>query len=561
MATTDTAAAAPTTSADPRRWWALITVSLGLFMALLDVTIVNVALPTIGDDLNTSFADLQWVVSAYTLALAVFLVTAGRLGDLFGRKRLFVVGLGVFALGSMLCALSGDFTLFNLTHIQTLIAARAIQGLGGAIMLPLSLAILSSTFHGRERGVAFGVYGGVTGLATAIGPVLGGLLVEKVNWQSIFWINVPIGIIAIALCLWSVQESYDTTAPRSIDVFGLVTLSAALFCLVLALIQGNDANKGWTSPYILTLFGIAALGLVAFIIGELLLKNPMVDPHLFKNASFTGVAIVAFTLSAGLYSLFFFLTLYLQNYLGFSPLQAGLRALPLSGLVLLTAPLAGAQMHRFGPKVFLVLGMALMAVGVLLMTRITTDLSQTAWLVLLPGFILAGLGSGMVNPPIADVAVSTVSRDRAGMASGVSSVCRQLGTAFGIAFFGAILTSRYNGRVSDGVKALSVPGVPESQAKAILDGIVTGLQNAGTFAASTGLRNLPPQFQQFANSPLFPQIQHIVQSAYIASTVEIFQLGAILLAIGALAALLLVKRSDMRPATEGAEYEAAPLEF
>ena len=374
----------------------------------------------------------------YTLALAVFLVTAGRLGDLFGRKRLFVVGLGVFALGSMLCALSGDFTLFSLTHIQTLIAARALQGLGGSIMLPLSLAILSSTFHGRERGIAFGVYGGVTGLATAIGPVLGGLLVEKVNWQSIFWINVPIGIIAIALCLWSVQESYDTTAPRSIDVFGLVTLSAALFCLVLALIQGNDADKGWTSPYILTLFGIGTLALVAFVIGELLMKNPMVDPRLFKNASFTGVAIVAFTLSAGLYSLFFFLTLYLQNYLGFSPLQAGLRALPLSGLVLLTAPLAGAQMHRFGPKVFLVLGMALMAIGVLLMTRITTDLSQTAWLVLLPGFILAGLGSGLVNPPIADVAVSTVSRDRAGMASGVNSVCRQLGTAFGIAFFGAI---------------------------------------------------------------------------------------------------------------------------
>src|SRR5215831_17289941 len=369
MANTDTAAATPVTTADPRRWWALITVSLGLFMALLDVTIVNVALPTIGDDLNTSFADLQWVVSAYALALAVFLVTAGRLGDPFGRKRFFV-----FALGSMLCALSGDFTLFSLTHIQTLIAARALQGLGGSIMLPLSLAILSSTFRGRERGVAFGVYGGVTGLATAIGPVPGGLLVEKVNWQSIFWINVPIGIIAIALCLWSVQESYDTTAPRSIDVFGLVTLSVALFCLVLALIQGNDADKGWTSAYILTIFGVAALGLVAFIVGELLLKNPMVDPRLFKNASFTGVAIVAFTLSAGLYALFFFLTLYLQNYLGFSPLQAGLRALPLSGLVLITAPLAGAQMHRFGPKIFLVLGMALAAGGVLLMTRITTDL-------------------------------------------------------------------------------------------------------------------------------------------------------------------------------------------
>jgi len=226
-----------------------------------------------------------------------------------------------------------------------------------------------------------------------------------------------------------------------------------------------------------------------------------------------------------------------------------------------TAPIAGAQMGRFGPKIFLVLGMALAAVGVLLMTRITTDLSQTAWLVLLPGFILAGLGSGMVNPPIADVAVSTVSRDRAGMASGVNTVCRQLGTAFGIAFFGAVLTSRYNGRVSDSIKALTVPGVPTEQGKAILDSIVTGLQKAGTFVASTGLRTLPPQFQQFANSPLAVQVQHAVQAAYIASTVEVFQLGAILLTIGALAALLLVKRSDMRHATEGEEREAAPVEF
>jgi EmrB/QacA subfamily drug resistance transporter len=560
MASAETRATAQATNADPRRWWALITVSLGLFMALLDVTIVNVALPTIGDDLHTSFADLQWVVSAYTLALAVFLVTAGRLGDLFGRKRLFIVGMGVFAFGSMLCALSSDVSLFGLSHIQTLIAARAAQGVGGAIMLPLSLAILSSTFRGRERGIAFGVYGGITGLATAIGPVLGGLLVEKVNWQSIFWINVPVGIIAIALCVWSVRESYDTTAPRSIDVFGLVTLSVAIFCLVLALIQGNDADKGWTSPYILTLFAVAAIALVVFVIGEMLLKNPMVDPRLFKNASFTGVAIVAFTLSAGLYSLFFFLTLYLQNYLGFSPLQAGLRALPLSGLVLLTAPLAGAQMQRLGAKFFLVLGMGLMAVGVLFMTRITTDISQTAWLVLLPGFILAGLGSGMVNPPIADVAVSTVSRDRAGMASGVSAVCRQLGIAFGIAFFGAILTSRYNARVSESVKALTVPGVPAAQGQAILDGIATGLQKAGTFVASTGLRTLPPQFAQFANTPLFAQVQSAVRSAYITSTVEIFQLGAILLVVGALAALFLVKRSDMRPATEGAGEEAVAVE-
>jgi EmrB/QacA subfamily drug resistance transporter len=537
-----------------QRWAVLAVVSAAQFLIILDLWVVNIALPELQRDFApAALPDVAWILDVYAIVLAALLLPAGRAADSFGRRGCFLAGLVVFGLASLGCAVAPD--------LLVLIACRALQAAGAAVLMPTSLGLALEVFPSHQRGTAVGLWAGVGAVAAGSGPVLGGLLVEKVNWQSIFWINVPIGIIAIALCLWSVQESYDTTAPRSIDVFGLVTLSAALFCLVLALIQGNDADKGWTSPYILTLFGIAALGLIAFVIGELLQKNPMVDPRLFKNASFTGVAIVAFTLSAGLYSLFFFLTLYLQNYLGFSPLQAGLRALPLSGLVLVTAPLAGAQMGRFGPKIFLVLGMALAAVGVLVMTRITTDLSQTAWLVLLPGFILAGLGSGMVNPPIADVAVSTVSRDRAGMASGVSSVCRQLGTAFGIAFFGAFLTSRYNGRVSDSVKALTVPGVPAAQGQAILDGIATGLQKAGTFVASTGLRNLPPQFQQFANSPLFPQIQHAVQAAYIASTVEVFQLGAILLAIGALAALLLVKRSDMRPATEGEAREAAPVEF
>ena len=486
MASTDTAAATPATTADPRRWWALITVSLGLFMALLDVTIVNVALPTIGDDLNTSFADLQWVVSAYTLALAVFLVTAGRLGDLFGRKRLFAIGLGVFAFGSMLCALSGDFTLFSLTHIQTLIAARAVQGLGGSIMLPLSLAILSSTFRGRERGIAFGVYGGVTGLATAIGPVLGGLLVEKVNWQSIFWINVPIGIIAIALCLWSVQESYDTTAPRSIDVFGLVTLSAALFCLVLALIQGNDADKGWTSPYILTLFGIAVAGAGRLRDRRAAAEEPDGGPaplqerqlhrrrhrRLHAQRRSLLALLLPDALSAELPRLL--------AAPGGTARAAAERAGAADGAIRRSAdaslrpqglprPRHGADggrrpaddAHHDGPEPD---GVARPAAG--LHPRRPRQ--------------------RLVNPPIADVAVSTVSRDRAGMASGVSSVCRQLGTAFGIAFFGAILTSRYNGRVSDGVKALTVPGVPAEQGKAILDGIVTGLQKAGTFVASTG---------------------------------------------------------------------------
>lgn len=532
---------------DPRRWWSLIATSFGLFMALLDVTIVNVALPTIGNDLHASFSDLQWVINAYTLVLAVLLVTAGRLGDIFGRKRLFMLGLGLFSLGSLICALANSFTIPGVAPIDVLLGARAFQGVGGAIMLPLALAIIAATFHGRERGLAIGIYGGVTGLATAIGPVVGGLLVQYVNWQSIFFLNVPIGIIGIALCAWAVRESRDTSAPKSVDVLGLITLTVSMFCLVLALIQGNDADKGWTSQYILTLFGIAAGTLIIFVVVELLLKHPMVDPRLFKNASFTGAAIVGFTLSAGLWGLFFFLTLYLQNYLGFSALDAGLRSLPLSALVLVSAPLAGALSSKVGPKWLMTVGLLIAAVGVGLMTRLSTDTSTTAWLVLLVPFILAGIAGGMVSPPISTVAVNTVSRDRAGMASGVSGICRQLGTAFGIALLGAVLTNVYNTGIQTKISALTIPHVPAAQQTSILNGIISGLQKAGTFAGSTGLRNPPAQY---ANNPLLPQVQAAVQSSYITATTTIFTIAAVLLVVGALAALILVRRGEQHGNTD-----------
>lgn len=539
---------------DPRKWWALAATCFGLFMALLDVTIVNVALPTIGNDLKASFADLQWIINAYALALAVLLVTAGRLGDIFGRKRVFMLGLGLFSLGSLLCALAGGIQLGSLARIDVLIGARALQGIGGSIMLPLSLAIISNTFHGAQRGAAIGIYGGVTGLATALGPLVGGILVDRVSWQSIFYLNVPIGIVGILLTAWAVRESRDERAPRTIDVFGLVTLSVALFCLVLALIQANDADKGWTSPYILTLFAVAAVALVVFVVGELRLRHPMVDPRLFRVPSYTGAAIVGFTLSAGLFSLFFYLTLYLQNFLGFSALEAGIRFLPLSGLVLVTAPLAGAFTHRIGAKPIMVVGMLALVLSVVLMTRISPTDTQTDWLVLLPAFILGGLGNGLVNPPVADVAVGTVPRERAGMASGVNGVCRQVGTAFGIALLGALLTNQYNAEVHDKVSSsITIPNVPLQAQHGIQQNIIHGIQQAGIFAGSTGFRHLPPQFAQYAKDPTFPLIQHIVRQAFIDGLVGILWVAAAVLAVGALAALVLVRKSDMLQQVTGEE--------
>ena len=520
------------------KWFALVATCFGILMALLDVTVVNVALPVLQKDLNASFPDLQWVIDAYTITLAVFLVTAGRLGDVFGRKRLFIAGLGIFTTGSLLCALSADFTIGGLSNIQILWGARVIQGLGGSIMLPVSLSIISATFQGRERGTAIGIWGATTGLATAIGPVVGGLLVEKVSWQSIFYLNVPIGVVGILLSVWAIRESRDEDAPRAVDLFGLATITVGLFCLVLGLIQGE--SKGWGSAYIIILFAVAAVSLVLFVVGELRIKNPMLDPRLFKNRSFTGAAIVAFSLSAGLYSLLFFLTLYLQNSLAFDPLQTGLRLLPLSAVVLFVAPLAGNLTGRIGPRPIMFTGMALLAVAVLLMTRISGQYQQSDWVLLLPAFFMAGLGNGLVNPPISTVAVGTVSPAKAGMASGVNTVARQVGVAFGIAFWGALLATRYNSYVHDKVQALNAPGLGGSLKGKIIDGV----QSAGTTAGSTGLRG-GSQAGSFQNSPIYGRVQDIARASFVDGTVDVLRLAAILLTVGALAALFLIRSTDL----------------
>jgi EmrB/QacA subfamily drug resistance transporter len=552
MSTNPLSVRSPGASAVPRRWWALAAACFGLFMALLDVTIVNVALPTIGRDLHAGFSDLQWVINAYTLALAVFLVTVGRLGDLFGRKRLFMIGLGIFTLGSLLCALSGGISFAGLSHTDVLLGARGLQGFGGSFMLPLSLAIISATFQGHERGVALGIWGGVTGLATAIGPVVGGVLVQGVGWQSIFLLNVPIGIIGIAMASWAISESRDERAPRTVDIFGLLTSAAFVLCLVLALVQGND--KGWGSPYILALFAGALVSLIAFVVGELRIEHPMADPRLFAIPSFAGSAVVAFVVSAGFLGLLFFLTLYMQNTLGFDALQAGLRFLALSGLILVGAPLSGRLAGRFGPKPLLTAGTALLVVSALLMSRMSaTQFDQTQWLTLLPAYLVGGIGVGLVNPPISALAVGSVDQRLAGMAAGISGLCRQLGTAVGIAFLGAVLTSRYNTYVHDRITALAAPGL----SPAARERIIAGAQQAGDLAGSGGLQGANAPAGPYAHLPFFPAVSHAARGAFVDGTVDILHIASGLLALGLLAGLLLVRNPDARHREEAAPAVAA----
>jgi EmrB/QacA subfamily drug resistance transporter len=407
-----------------RKWWTLIAVSVAIFMLLLDITVVNVALPDIQSSLHASFSDLQWVVNAYSLTLAAFLLTAGALADLFGRRRVFVTGLIVFTLSSAACGLSGSPLVLNL--------ARAIQGVGGAMMFATSLALIASAFHGKERGVAFGIYGGVIGAAVAVGPVIGGVITSGIGWEWIFFVNVPIGIAAVALTLTQVSESRDPNA-RGVDWLGLVTFSGALFMFVFALVQGN--GKGWGSTEIVGLLAGAAVLLALFFVAETRQSRPMLDLSLFRRPAFTGASIVAFSVSASMFSMFLYLTLYIQDILGFSPLQAGLRFLPITLVSFVVAPISGRLSERVPIRLLLGCGLVLVSGGLLAMTAVD---ASSGWTTLIPGFLLAGVGIGMINPPLASTAVGVVHHSRSGMASGINNTFRQVGIATGIAGLGAI---------------------------------------------------------------------------------------------------------------------------
>ena len=414
-----------------RKWRALIIVCVAVFMLLLDITVVNVALPSIQRDLNTSFTDLQWVVDAYSLLLATCMLNAGTLGDLFGRKRIFIGGIALFTLASALCGSATSPLFLNL--------ARGLQGVGGAAMFAVSLAIISQEFQGRERGTAFGIWGATVGAAVAIGPLVGGALTEWAGWRWIFFVNVPIGIACVTAALRYLHESRDE-GHGGFDWLGFVFFTGGLFSLVLGLLRGE--SWGWGSGKTVGLFAAAVVLLVCFVIAELRQKVAMFDLALFRKPSFTAAQIVAFTISSSMFSMFLFFTLYLQDQLHFSPLATGLRFLPLSLLAFVAAPLSGRLSTRIPVRILLGVGMALVGLALVLMHGLT---ASSGWTALLPGFLVGGLGIGLVNPALAGVAVGVVEPRRAGMASGINNTFRQVGIATGIAGLGAIFQSKVHG--------------------------------------------------------------------------------------------------------------------
>jgi EmrB/QacA subfamily drug resistance transporter len=425
-----------------RKWRALLIVCVAIFMLLLDITIVNVALPSIQRDLHTSFTDLQWVVDAYALLLATSVLNAGNLGDWLGRKRVFIGGVGLFTLASALCGSATTPLFLNL--------ARGLQGIGGAVMFAVSLAILSQEFHGRERGTAFGIWGATIGLAVAIGPLAGGVLTEYAGWRWIFFVNVPIGIACIFGAMAYLHESRDDQHV-GFDLWGFAFLTGGLFALVLALLRGE--SWGWSSGKTIGLFVASAVLLPAFFLSQLRLQTPTLDVRLFRNPTFTAAQVIAFTISSGMFAQFLYLTLYLQNGLKLSPLQTGLRFLPLSLLAFVAAPVAGRLSSRIPIRFLFGIGMSLVGASLLLMHGVT---HSSHWTHLLPGFIAGGIGIGLVNAPLAVTAVGVVEPRRAGMASGTNNTFRQIGIATGVAALGAIYQS-YSDPI-DGLNAILVAG-------------------------------------------------------------------------------------------------------
>ncbi len=499
------------------KWWTLVAVCLGTFMLLLDVTIVNVALPDIQSSLHSSFSGLQWVVDAYALTLAALLLTAGSLADLYGRKLLYVIGLAGFTIASLLCGLAGSTLLLQLS--------RGLQGIGGAIMFSVSLALLADAFRGKDRGVAFGVWGAITGLAVAIGPLLGGALTSGLSWRWIFFVNLPVGVVAVLITVSRVSESKPPRA-RKPDWPGFLLFTLSLASLVYGLIESNQ--RSFSDTRVLSCLIAAAVLMVLFLIAEARGRHPMFDLALFRKPTFSGGAVAAFSMSASIFSLLLYLVLYLQDILRFSPFDTGLRLLVISGGILCTSTIAGRLTAHVPIRFLIGPGLLLVGIGLLLMRGLTVS---SLWTHLLPGMIVAGAGIGLVNPPLASTAVGVVQPQQAGMASGINSTFRQVGIATGIALLGSLFSSRVKESVIAHVA--SIPGL-SGHGQQLASAIQSG-------QAGQAISQLPPA----ARGPA----QLVTKAAFTTGLDRILLVGAIVALTAAVICFSTIRSKDFAQAT------------
>jgi EmrB/QacA subfamily drug resistance transporter len=415
-------------AAENRKWWTLAAVAVGLFMIMLDNTVVNVALPSIQGDLHIGVSELEWVVNAYALTFGVLLLSGGKLADLFGRRLIFIVGLVIFTGASLWCGLAGS--------AESLIAARTVQGIGAALMNPATLSIITATFPPRQRGMAIGIWAGVSALALAIGPLVGGLLTQDVHWSWIFFINIPVGVLGVLAARVFIDETKDTSREQRLDLPGLVTSGLGLFALTLALIETNE--HAWGSMLVLSLFAIAAVALIAFVLLELHQRIPMLDLTLFKDRQFAGANSVMFLVGLAMFGIFFYNSLFLQRVLGYGAIKTGATFLPMTVLIIFVAPLAGKIADRIGPRWLMSAGMTLLTGSLLLFATLN---ASSTWWAILPGLVVGGVGMAITMAPTTAAAMASVPIAKAGIGSAVINSMRQVGGSLGIAIMGALLAT------------------------------------------------------------------------------------------------------------------------
>jgi EmrB/QacA subfamily drug resistance transporter len=453
-----------------RKWWTLGAMCFALFMIMLDNTVVNVALPSIQQDLGASISGLEWTISGYTLSFAVLLATGGRLGDIFGRRRIFLIGVVIFALSSATAGLAPGAT--------ALVLSRVIQGIGAALMMPGTLSIITDAFPAHERGKAMGTWAGVSALALAIGPVLGGFLTEHVSWRAIFYINIPVAIGAVLATLFAVRESRDTSVGRDVDFAGVAVLTAGLTALVLALVEGN--TWGWGSTQIIALIAGALISLPLFVAVENRVKAPIVQFELLSDRNFVGAIVVATVISFSMLGVFFFLALYMQDILGYTPLEAGIRFLPSTLMIVVIAPIAGRLADRYGPRWLIGGGLLIVSASLFTFSTIAID---SSYVDLLPGFVLLGIGIAMTMSPMTSAAMNAVPVQKAGIASGVLSMFRMVGGSLGVAVTGAIFQGLVSSHLDSllsgsGISAADRAEISEQLGSGSVSGALQGLEPA-----------------------------------------------------------------------------------
>lgn len=414
-------------------WLVLIAIGMGILMAMLDITIVNVALPTIQHEFHTSYVSTQWIVNAYTATYAISILLISKLGDMYGKKLFFLLSMGVFSAGSLLCAIAPNSLFLNIS--------RGIEGVGGAGILGLSMALIGDNYEGKQRAFILGIWGSIVGFGTSIGPLVGGLLVQYINWRSIFLINVPIGIIAIGIGIKFITEKHHEV-DHHLDLLGMILSTATVFCLVLGLLnKENNITASWMTPNIISWIVAGIILLVVFILWEKHVPHPMMNLELFKNPSFVGSCIAGFTIAIGLFSFFTYLTILMQDYMGYSPLEVGLQRLIISAFPLVLGAFVGYAVGQIGSRLFASGSLLIEAVGVLTMNLMLGY--HLKWTFLIPAFIFMGLGNAGINPAISNAALLGVKPQNMGMASGINNVCRQFGNCLGVVVLGLVVGDGY----------------------------------------------------------------------------------------------------------------------